>query len=461
MVGQTLVSRNHHRTANSDNNAEHIGHDVESRGKGSSSPIKNPFKRKKRCSVSSVATKFLLLGFFFIGFSLLVDTITFGPQSETLENNSKNTSAASQEESKPNLRPAYLTDDGLEDESKSEEDASTVENAGFGDEEVTGQYEIPRTLIFTHYKNLLELDLLHGENTHTDHNDVAAVNDPNSLTPGQREELTLAMNVRHSIEIHNQTTDNEEEELKVLFWTDDDCIASLERTRPKLIPYFKAETEGMYKADICRGTALLEHGGFYLDVDVGVRHDLWKDLKPTTGFVTARVHQASNWVGRGFFQAILGASRHSPIMQRYLELFERHYDGSDIVKKGPLGVLLLYRAWDEFRAKDQVGVPTELYQELLYKENGVLDKGAVHKGILSPAPTWGKRRACHFVVAGVANHQENVEIRLPKDSGGLDLQIPVLSRIPGSRMCVSEMEDTDESHNTTTMIESIKWWERT
>jgi len=237
----------------------------------------------------------------------------------------------------------------------------------------------------------------------------------------------------------------------------------------------------MYKADICRGTALLEHGGFYLDVDVGVRHDLWRDLRPQTEFVTARVHQASKWVGKGYFQAILGASPESPVLKRYLELFEKHYDGTSRIKKGPLGVLLLKRAWDQVREERKENlrgpeIATELYQEFLFHENGPFDSGD-NKGVLVPAPTWGKRRACHFIVAGVANNLSNIEILLggseleesdqTKKKQAIGLQIPVLSRIPGSRMCVADPEEPETAvggskrYNTTRVIESMKWWERT
>mmetsp|Transcript_20476 Transcript_20476/g.48035 ORF Transcript_20476/g.48035 Transcript_20476/m.48035 type:complete len:299 (+) Transcript_20476:364-1260(+) len=297
----------------------------------------------------------------------------------------------------------------------------------------------------------------------------------------------------------------------------------------------------MYKADVCRGTALLEHGGFYLDVDVGVRHDLWEDLREDTEFVTARVHAASNWVGRGFFQAIVGAAPHSPVLERYLELFEQHYNGTKRVAKGPLGVLLLYEAWEQVLGEAEVNsngngnsngntnsndntndntnsnnntnanpfVPTELYQELLYSEHGPLNTGP-NKGAVVPAPTWGKRRACHFLVAAMANHrsQQPAEVVLepPRRSGhrsqhqnqeaeaaaarpAMKLRIPVLSRIPGSRMCVEQSEATEKakadaktetdakaeaeadagdkanakvlSSDQRRRIESMRWWERT
>lgn len=308
-------------------------------------------------------------------------------------------------------------------------------------------HKIPKILIFTHYKNILDASesILSGN--------------ANSTTD-TIEELALSVNVKHSIHVHKESSSSLAETIKVLFWTDGDCVESIQRTRPGLVSYFKTETEGMYKADICRGSALLENGGFYLDVDVGVRHNLWKDLRPETEFVTAKVHMASNWVHKGFFQAILGAVPRSPILERYLELFERHYNGSSPIRKGPLGVLLLKRAWDEIRAErkalHQTAVPTELYQELLYHADGPLEAGH-NKGVLSPAPTWGKRRACHFLVAGIANYPDNVEIVLRDKEGtnSLQLQVPVLSRIPGSRMCLEEADET----NQTIRMESMHWWE--
>lgn len=148
-------------------------------------------------------------------------------------------------------------------------------------------YIIPRTLIFTHYKKLWSVK---GEAPLDNKNDW------------DEEELALAENVQHSVDVHDSTI------TKVLFWTDDECIESLRRVYPSLIPFFQNETEGMYKADICRGTALFENGGFYLDVDVGVRHSLWQDLRLDTEFVTARVHQQSHYPGH-FFRPSLGQNQ--------------------------------------------------------------------------------------------------------------------------------------------------------
>jgi hypothetical protein len=257
-------------------------------------------------------------------------------------------------------------------------------------------HKIPYTLIFTHYKNLLE-------------------DDPSTF---DEEERVLAANIRHSVRVHQPTLN------KFIFLTDDGCIQSLHRVYPSLVPYFKNESMGMYKADICRGSALYENGGIYLDVDVGVRHDLWRDLLPSTEFVTSRVHRASKYP-KHFFQAIMGAAPRSTILYRYLRLFEKYYLGSETVK-GPLGVILLKRAWDDVYDRTTHQPPTELYQEILYNRQLFPH--------LHPAPTWGgTKRACHFVVVATANHRENIEWTAPPTN--ISLQFPLYSRIGGSRMC--------------------------
>lgn len=274
----------------------------------------------------------------------------------------------------------------------------------------TTTHAIPRILIFTHYRDLLEQA---------------------SLTDD--EEIVLAANIHRVIDLHQHQHDHPQgsaasaststtSTTAVRFLTDAQCIESLERNFPSLVKHFVHETQGMFKADICRGTALYETGGIYLDVDVGVRKDLWLDLRNTTEFVTSRVHIQSHYP-KHFFQAILGAAPQSPILYKYLELFEDHYTGKERVEKGPLGVILLRRAWD--RVFDTTtGLPeSELYQEVLYNKK-LFPK-------LHPAPTWGTRRACHFVVVASVNHPENTELSLRGEA----YHIPLFSRIAGSRMC--------------------------
>lgn len=295
------------------------------------------------------------------------------------------------------------------------------------------RHAIPDILIFTHSINLLET-VFNFANT------------PRfELTVEQKELLALQENVRSITKYHPASA--------VRFLTDTDCIESIravykdndgntDKVAEELIRYFKAERQGMFKADLCRGTALFETGGLYFDVDLGVRMNLWQVLRETTEFSTIRVHHQSMYPG-AFFQAFAAASQRHPVILRYVQLFLEHYRGvklgnSSSVVKGPLGVLLLKRAFDEVQAEQQehlipgddddsastrthLNATTELWQEVLYTPE-------LRKSLLShvPPPKWGSRRACKFVVVS--------SLRKP-------LTVPFYSRIAGSRMCPTD-EDT-------------------
>lgn len=250
---------------------------------------------------------------------------------------------------------------------------------------VVHDHAIPNVLIFTHYINLLEAEKLEGE-------DVA-----------------LKRNVENSIALHPDA--------QLYFLTDDDCLASIARVmgdETPLLDYFRTEEHGMYKADMCRGAALYEHGGIYLDVDLEARMTLWNVIRSDTTFATPFVHKDSKHPGN-FFQAFIGTTPGNPILKRYLELFIDHYQGRLDLKKAPLGVVLLRKAHDEV-----VGTPDhpkphaqkpQYFMEMLY------DKKKFPK---VPPPDRGTRRACHFVV--VANEKA-------------PYVVPFYSRTKGSRMC--------------------------
>ena len=243
---------------------------------------------------------------------------------------------------------------------------------------------IPNTIIFTHSINLLETV------------------DPTG------EDLALKANVQNTVKLHRGA--------QVFFLTDDDCLASIARVMGSdspLLDFFRKESHGMYKADICRGAALYEQGGLYFDVDMQARMALWSAVKPDSTFVVPFVHRDSKHPGN-FFQAFIGATPKNPIMKRYLELFIDHYQGK-IDLQGPLGVLLLRKAHDELvgtskhpQESDQV---PQYFMEVLYDKKLFPD-------VLPP--TWGVRRACRFVV--VANTKA-------------PYIVPFYSRVKGSRMC--------------------------
>jgi hypothetical protein len=319
------------------------------------------------------------------------------------------------------------------------------------------RHAIPRVLTFTYFKNLLSPDTVLDDD----------------------EERVLAANVKHTI---HKMTDAKNEggytivtnstnfpwssssySLLVRFMTDEDCIQSLQRVFPSLVIYFEKESTGMFKADICRGSALYETGGWYFDIDVGVRvnvgshHEENGLVAPTTEFVTVLVHRHSHFP-KHFFQAVIGIVPQSPILYNYLQRFYRHYtakeqheerrrrpdkhsnqtliqddtakDDDDIVRKGPLGVILLRRAFDEVYNPETRTPRTQLWQEVLYQRELFPH--------LHPAPTWGTRRACHFVVVAKTRTIHHTELVIPasdKTANASFYQVPMYSRIGGSRMC--------------------------
>ncbi|KAL7575294.1 hypothetical protein ACA910_001819 [Epithemia clementina (nom. ined.)] len=237
-------------------------------------------------------------------------------------------------------------------------------------------HAIPNNLIFTHKYNLLQWT----PNAAMDKNKVPSAAD-------RLEMQALRDNVQHSIALHtppfygntsssstvNATWQQQPPPPNVYFWTNDDCRASLQRVLPALVPYFDWEdNRGMIQADMCRGAALYEYGGLYLDVDLGVRRNLWTLLQPTTTFVTVRVHRKSRLVHAGFFQAFCGATPRHPILQLYLLEFLRYYQQLEQqqhqqqphggkkqpkrtrslpdYRRDPLGVIFLKRAYDQFLA---------------------------------------------------------------------------------------------------------------
>jgi mannosyltransferase OCH1-like enzyme len=284
--------------------------------------------------------------------------------------------------------------------------------------------KIPYIIIFTHYIRLLE-----------------------PLPPHVKDDTeiqALARNVQHSVDMHPG--------VQVRFLDDTDCILSIQRVmgdQSPLIHYFQKESQGMYKADICRAAALWETGGIYLDVDVGVRENLWNVLHVNTTWATVRVHRESHYP-RGFFQAFWASSPQHPMVHRYLKLFLDYYEKRLSIPQGPLGVQILGIAYDEYASADsttttlsattQDGMDynmnaTELWYEVKYADALALNWVT---STTVPPPVWGTRRACKFVV--VANIVDDKHHH-PK------ALVPLYSRIGGSRMCPMPITTTIRTHS--------------
>jgi Glycosyltransferase sugar-binding region containing DXD motif len=381
--------------------------------------------------------------------------------------------------------------------------------------------KIPNILIFTHYVNLVttNFDLLEKKddtNAKKNNNDTSR-----RYTDEELNELrVLQQNVYRIISLHtvddikNDNIDptiydavdrsnhfdirnNDNKNITIRFLTDDDCIQSIRQwaflssrrnhtdilhqnntTSPNLEPnnladelisYFHKEHMGMYKADLCRGVALYETGGIYMDVDLGPRMNIFNLLLESSEFVTVKVHSQSRYLG-AFFQAFIAVTKYHDVIHRYIQLFILHYRRTIQVGKGPIGVILLKRAYDEIQLEQEFVLQqqqrefkkekssstritlssstpallthleqtTELWQEILYLPQ-------YHDSIFAhvPIPTWGKsRRACKFVVAippsSVSLRPQSIDSNDTTTTTKLftkQLIVPMYSRIAGSRMC--------------------------
>jgi Glycosyltransferase sugar-binding region containing DXD motif len=356
--------------------------------------------------------------------------------------------------------------------------------------------KIPHTLIFTHYVNLLttNFDLIEKErrsNSNTNQNGIRQ-----RYTDEELNELRiLQQNVHRIIALHtvddtrtdnvyptdsnNHISNNDNKNITVRFLTDDDCIQSIrqwaylssrrnhtdilhqinapnidpehnpEDIANELLSYFHQESTGMYKSDLCRGVALYETGGIYLDVDIGPRMNIFNVLLESSEFVTSKVYSESRYPG-AFFQAFIAVAMQHDVIHRYIQLFILYYRGTIQIGYGPLGVLLLKRAYDEVQLEQEqrnnenemlpstksystptvlthLQQTTELWQEILYKPK-------YHDTIFAhvPIPTWGTVQACKYVVVIPPSQRQLINGNITITS---KLIVPLYSRIAGSRRC--------------------------
>lgn len=129
------------------------------------------------------------------------------------------------------------------------------------------------------------------------------------------------------------------------FLTDRECIHAIQKLpkklRHKLISVFQKETRGMIRSDICRGAALYQTGGWYLDVDVEATRDfrqLGARMKSETLLTVIPAWQPST----SYFQAILGVARpYDKTIRKYLWMFVNHKQKSSDENTG---TILLHQA---------------------------------------------------------------------------------------------------------------------
>lgn len=218
---------------------------------------------------------------------------------------------------------------------------------------------IPRRLIFTYKYNLL--------NPSEDDPPFDA-NDP------------LTANVLNTIDRYKQYWREEDKssEAVVSFLSNTDCIEVINKTEPKLVDYFVNEKRGDLKADICRISELLLHGGYYFDADIRVVEPLNFDALPIQDEEISDPSTQLRYLEQGsqmsmpdeddvvtfatvinvqgvFFQAFLAAMPHHPTIQRALDYILAYYEGNleELIPDETLPALARYSETIPSRKKPQ------------------------------------------------------------------------------------------------------------
>ena len=194
----------------------------------------------------------------------------------------------------------------------------------------------------------------------------------------------------------------------VTFMDNLNCLLEISSLPPPLnygvAKQFLRTQRGMIKADICRGAALYNHGGWYLDVDVDMIHPL-HNLENKIGKLYSFVSVVPAYEPSvAIFQAIIGCTKNHPILLQYLKGFARNTIEDTITATRNTGTYIMKDAIQDIKG-------TYLLQEsrlvdFKYNKQGLRE---TKKGY------W-----CDNVIY---------------DPHSDDKDVYFYSRIPGSRMC--------------------------
>lgn len=150
---------------------------------------------------------------------------------------------------------------------------------------------IPRIMIFTYRTNLLK-------------------------NPPESSSLLFLENVVRTIRMYAQEWKKRGERVYVWFLDDEECLQVIRLVEPELVFYYKNETRGDYKGDICRGVALYLTGGYYFDVDM-------EAIVPVQIPEKATISVASS--ENGYFNSYLVAAPQCPVIRDYLRILLHYY----------------------------------------------------------------------------------------------------------------------------------------
>lgn len=126
------------------------------------------------------------------------------------------------------------------------------------------------------------------------------------------------------------------------------CRSEVARAKTALVQYYDNEERVKIKYDLCRISALFNHGGYALDVEVRM-------LRPLVLDESIKFAIVSSPSGKSFLQSWLATTQHHPVMAESLDLFLDFYEGratnKHLKKGGPnTGKIIIKFAFDSVQS---------------------------------------------------------------------------------------------------------------
>jgi hypothetical protein len=171
------------------------------------------------------------------------------------------------------------------------------------------EFQIPRRLLFTYQTKILET----------------------------KEPLAFYENIQRTIKMYREAWG--EPNAPIWFLDDDDCRSAIYAAKPNLVRYFDIETEGSWKADICRVAALYLTGGYYFDVDMEAVNP-WILGRNVTFATVDDVRKM------GFFQSFLASEMKGRVIGEALDEMLLFYESQKLRRGGQMGVDTMMWAYD-------------------------------------------------------------------------------------------------------------------
>ncbi len=129
----------------------------------------------------------------------------------------------------------------------------------------------------------------------------------------------------------------------VWYLNNTECENSILGVAPDLLPFYRNETKGQNKANICRITALYLRGGYYFDTDMQIVKAV--PIEPHITFMTPWEKRHKKY--KGLFNSFIAVAPEHPLLKVNIELMRNFYIKKN-VKFHLLGTGSLYHSFIKF-----------------------------------------------------------------------------------------------------------------